>query len=275
MLRLVSAFSLFICSFIMSVSTASAQELKPFQQKALDAMLADFDAETRPMAEAQFKPMLAAMNEAQVQLMLASYASGGQEPEQDEVEKPASDYVATAEDLEFNRAQYEPAIRNLWQLQKAFDDLVDSTVEQSCGSPGEFAVFGSGWRYQVYPLNPTWTRASNSPDLDVQIIGGSYAQSDARYQYDFSAVSTRYDEQAVIAAVTAACNEYRRIGQEFLSAARGRMTANDLPGGYEMENAANARLGPVREQLNEQLERLSPGGNGALVMALLNGVPVR
>ncbi|HET6564830.1 MAG TPA: hypothetical protein VFG52_05410 [Xanthomonadales bacterium] len=262
----------------MSVTAAIAQELKPFQQKALEIMMTDIDPASRAVAEAQFKPMLANMSEGQVQMILEGYQASRERAAADEIaaaDEPPADSVASPEDLEFNRAQYEPMVRNVWKAQKSFDDLVDNTVEQSCGKQGEFAVFGSGWRYELYPLNPTWTRASNSADLDVQIIGSSYAQSDARYQYDFSNVRTSYDQQAVIAAVRSACDEYSKIGRAFVSEARSKIANDDLPGGFEMENAANGKVSPVREKLNAELEALSPGGGSPLILALLNGEVVR
>jgi hypothetical protein len=38
--------------------------------------------------------------------------------------KPAEPKPATPEDLAFNRAQYEPAIRNAWNLEHEYDEFV-------------------------------------------------------------------------------------------------------------------------------------------------------
>lgn len=259
-------------------TSLTAQDLKPYQQQALDAILATADAEMRPMLRAQLAPTLATMGPAQVEMMMASYAASKAEAESEaeigneaEAEAEERATVASPADLEYNRAQYEPVVRKLWAAQKAFDDFVTAGLAANCGGPGEFAVWGHAWRYEVWPLDPNWPMASESADLDVQILGGSYAQQDGRYRYDFSQVKTGFDRQAVDAAVKEACAEYVRIGREFVSTARGRIANDLLPGGDELQGAANQRVEPVRQRLEEALRTHAPAGNGALFQALLAG----
>lgn len=263
-----------LCALVLWTAPVTAQELQPYQQEALEAILATADPETRPLMRVQLVPMLAMMGPAQVEMMLASYAASQDEAEV-EVETPnqAEDYdtFASPADLEYNRAQYEPMIRELWAAQKDFDDLVTDELIRNCGASGRFAVWGQAWRHELWPLDPNWPKASQSADLDVEIIGGSYAQQEGRYRYDFSQVKTAFDRQAVAAAVASACAEYVAIGQAFVNEARGRIVNDMLPGGDELQGAANRRVEPVRQRLEDALQAHAPAGNGALFQALLTG----
>lgn len=269
------------CSFAFLCSFANAASpLQPFQQKALDAILAAADPRAHAALRAQFEPMLAGMNQAQVDMIVAQLAANQAEKaaqEEAEAEAPRFDenYVATPEDLEFNRSQYEPAIRDSWQAQKAFDDFATAQLASDCGPEGKFAVFGSGWRYEVYPLNPTWTRASDSANLDVQVIGQSYAPQDGRYQFDFSEVRTTFDQAAVKAGIASACAEYAQIGQAFMAEAKGRSEDDLMASGYDLEGKANGQVESIRQKLESLLKQHAPATNGALYTALLNGQRIK
>ncbi len=248
----------------------SANELKPFQAEALERVLASSDPESRELMRAQMAPLLSMMDEAQVRQFMASYEATGEDLEGDGESGDDTPRVAGPGDLEHNQAQWEPVVRSSWTAQKSFDDHVDVQMAVACAG-GPYAVFGSGWRYELYPLSPNWPRASNSADLDVQIIGGSYAPSDGRYDFDFSEVKTDFDRAAVDRAIEEACGAYRGIGERFLATARPKVVNDDLPGGMDLEGAANAEAAPVRARLEEALKTLAPAGNGALFTALLNG----
>ena len=273
MFRKPTLFPLLLSGLLGSAMPTAAQALEPYQQEALEAILAGVEPEARPMVRAQFEPMLAGMNRAQVEMMMAGLAAAEADSEAEASmpveEGPAA--TATAEDLAWNRAQYEPVIRSLWQAQKAFDDLVAARLEKSCGAPGAYAVWGHAWRYELWPLDPYWPRASDSPDLDVEIIGASYAAQDGRYRYDFSQVRTSFDAQAVTAAVDSACAEYAALGEAFVADARGRIVDDLLPGGDELQRAVNERAEPIRKRLEDVLQAQAPAANGALFQALLNG----
>lgn len=258
---------------------AMAQELKPYQQQALDQIIAGTPADKRDVVRAQLQPMMGMLNEAQVQTMLARYEAQQQEKQaaqaaqaEAEAKGPA---VASPEDHAYNRAQWEPAVRQTWQAQKAFDEHVDARLAKACGEGRDYAVYGSAWRYEVYPLAPNWQRASNSPDLDVQVIGASYAEKDGPYRFDFSSVRKDFDRAAVDAAIDQACADYQRIGEQFLSTARAQVVDDYLSKGMELEGAANAKVSPVRAGLEEVLKAQSPSGDGALYQALLNAQPER
>ncbi|NND44435.1 MAG: hypothetical protein HKN58_03860 [Xanthomonadales bacterium] len=263
-----SVFSLLLVAALATPVT-NLHALEPYQQQALDRILASVDPAMRPMMQAQLQPVLAMMDQSQVESMLAGYLA---EDSQGQVveEAWAESGSASPEDLAFNQAQYEPVIRSAWQAQHEFDVAVTAELDRACGTGREFAVFGSAWRYEVYPLTPNWPRASNSADLDVQIIGQSYAPSDGRYQFDFSSVKTNFDRPAVVNAINSACAEYRTIGETFVRDANQRVNAGlleQLPG---LEGAANLEAGHVRAALEETLKAHAPSADGALLTALLN-----
>ncbi len=261
-------------ALLAAAPALAAAELKPYQKSALDKILATMDEETKAFARPQLEEMLAMLGEAEVEMMLtAMLEQPPDNPPDDELpEAPAE--AATPEDLGFNRAQYEPALRDAWTASHAFDTFVDQTMAAKCPARDEFAVFGSGWRYEVAPLQPAWTRASNSADLDVQVIGSSYAPQDGRYRFDFSGARNDFDRNAVERAIADACGAYGKIGEAFLAGA-AKLTEDDLAEqGYELEQAANAEAFALMEELSNRLQALGPAGNAPILSALLNGTPV-
>jgi hypothetical protein len=277
-LRSVSSRSLFLLALALTLSTgwlARAEvTLAPHQQAALDEILASIDPQARAMMRDQLARTLSVMNEQQVSMMLAAMEAGSDDRDAEPTSSAAAGDdppIADEADLAFNRNQYEPAIRSAWQAQKAFDDFVDATLHTACPPNGAFAVWGSGWRYELAPLTPNWPRASDDADLDVQILGSSYAPQDGRYEFDFSALSSSFDRSAVQTAISQACADYRAIGDRFMADARRGIQGDYLPNGFELEGAANARVEPVRTHLSEALASLAPGGTVALVQILLGG----
>jgi len=263
------------CALVLStfLGTAAAQSLAPFQQEALEKILATIDPEIRPMMRAQLAPTLAMLNEQQVAMMLESFAA--QSAPAPSAEPDVEPRTASPEDLAYNRAQYEPMIRRAFQADKAFDDFVTAKLAEHCPEDGRFAVFGSAWRYEVYPLEPTWPRASDDVDVAVEILGASYAPQDGRYDFDFSNVRLDFDRSAVERAVVDACAEYVAIGEAFLEQVRKNAGDDEVPpNGMRIESSANAKVGVVRERLAALLREQAPGGNEAVLLALLNGRPV-
>jgi hypothetical protein len=214
------------------------------------------------------------MKQAKEQLMLQKMVEQPPDnpPEEAEV---VEESVATPEDLAYNRAQYEPALREAWQASHDFDEFADATLAANCPTNrDEYAVYGSAWRYEVMPMQPSWTRASNSADLEVQIVGPSYAPQDGRYDFDFSGMRNNFDRAAVESAIKSACAEYRKIGEEFMAAAKAGMQGDMLPNGPELENAANAKASPLMNALGDKLKSLGPAGNAPILTALINGTRV-
>lgn len=248
-----------------------AAELKPYQQDALERILDTMDAQTRAYARPQLEEMLAGMGEPEVQMVLTAMLQQAPDNPPEDEETGAADESASPEDLEYNRAQYEPALRDAWEASREFDTFVDAQLAKLCPAGNEFAVYGAGWRYEVAPMQPNWVRASDNADLDVEVLGSSYAPQDGRYRFDFSGVRNDFDKGAVVRAIQASCDEYRGIGAEFMAKAGAGMSGDMLPDGDELENAANARAFPLMSALGDTLQRLGPTGNAPILNALING----
>jgi hypothetical protein len=249
---------------------ASAQGLAPHQQQALDTMLATADPDTRALLQSQLAPTLALMDEFQVAAMLDAYMVEQTADTETSIDDQDAAAMGSPEDIAYNRAQYEPAIRSAWQAQKSFDDFVTAALHEHCTAAEAYAVWGQAWRYELYPLDPNWPRASESADLDVEIIGSAYAPSDGRYRFDFSALPDTFDQLAVDAAIATACREYNQIGTEFVRDARSRIVNARLPDGETLMASANGHLEPVRRALEDALRHHAPAGTGALYQALIS-----
>src|SRR5262245_27604277 len=226
--------SLGVClCLLLSVSAFAA--LQPFQQNALDKMLATMDPQKAALAKPQLEQMLSTMNEAQVQQVLAAMSTRQTAPAS-AAPPPPTPVPVTSADLAFNKAQWEPAIRKAWDGEHAYDEYVRARLASACPPIGTYAVFGSGWRYEIGPPSPSWPTASNSADLDVQIIGPSYAPQDGRYRFDFSKVRTTFDKTAVDSAIDHARAEYVEIGRAFTADAKAHRVGDTLPTGQQIQN---------------------------------------
>ena len=260
-----------LCLMVVFSAPALAQAaLQPFQQAALEKMLAQMEPSMREIVRPSLEQSLVLMNEAQVQMLLEDMGgdSGGDDVSADTFE----DVAASPADLEYNRAQYEPAIRRAWTAGKAYDAFVTRELEAACPGQGSYAMFGGGWRFEVFPLNPQWPKASDSADLDVQILGASYAPQDGRYRFDFSDVRDGFDQDTVRAAIQRVCGQYRDIGEAFMAEARANHDGDIVQGGFELEQKYNAMLNPLRQDLEAVLQAEAPSANHALYTALMNGV---
>ena len=264
-----------VCALVLSavLGTAAAQPLEPFQQAALDKILATVDPEVRPMMRAEIAQMLSMLDEQQIATLLESFAA--QSGPATAAEPRVGPSTASPEDLAYNRAQYEPMIRRAWQADKAFDDFVDAKLAEHCPADDRFAVFGAAWRYEVYPLAPAWPRAADDVDAAVEILGASYAPQDGRYDFDFTGVRLEFDRSAVEQAVVAACAEYTAIGEAFLAEAHADAGDDEVPlNGIRIERSANAKVDVVRERLAALLRAQAPAGSEAVLLALVRGRPV-
>ncbi|MEQ9561071.1 MAG: hypothetical protein RLN69_01025, partial [Woeseiaceae bacterium] len=243
-----------------------------YQQDALTKILNTMDPQVRQMMRPQLEQTLGMLDEAQVKMLLASMeadVSGTESSDDYYVEEETQ--VANEADLEFNRQQYEPAIRKSWQAAKSYDDFVDAELARACPPTNQFAVFGSGWRYEIYPPKLSWPRASNSADTDVQILGASYAPQDGRYRFDFSGVKESFDKAAVGQAIASFCKGFRAAGEAFMSEAKSGIEDDFLPGGYELEQKYNGIVSKYVQQLEIVIQTQAPAANNALYLALLNG----
>jgi hypothetical protein len=243
--------------------------LQPYQQDALNQVLATMDPQQRAMMQPQLEGTFAMLSPSQVQQLLASMTAKSKPAAP--APAPAEPKPAAPEDLAFNRAQYEPAIRSAWKLEREYDEFVEAQLAApGCPPQGTYAVYGSAWRYEVMPPRPIWPRASNGADLDVQVLGPSYAPQDGRYKFDFSKVRATFDRAAVAAAIKSACAEYVKVGTAFVAEAKARIVNDSLPTGQQLEQAANGKLLPMYRTLEETVKAQAPASDYGLFTALQN-----
>jgi hypothetical protein len=262
--------SVLVVYLLLALVPALASNLQPFQQQALDKILATMDPQVRNMMRPQLEQTLSVLDAAQIEMMLA-----GMEAEltssDDATQDDVVESVASAEDLAFNRAQYEPALRKAWAAQKAFDELADATLADACPKHGTYSVFGSAWRFEVLPLNPAWPRASADANMDIEILGASYAPQDGRYRFDFSSARDSFDKATLERTLRNACAAYAKVGDEFMRAAKSKISDQDLGEGPLLETNANAKAERIRSELEEQLKQIAPDSKNVILLAMLNG----
>jgi hypothetical protein len=250
----------------------TARKLRPDQIRAVETVLAGMEPAMRPLMRDSIADSIAPYSEAQVKLMMQGIAKEAADKAQ-----PASDAVEEApgalspEDFEYNRKQFEPAIRTAWAAQKAFDDYTNAKLAEHCPKSGTFARYGSAWRYDFIAFQPVWPTASDRPEIDVAVFGSSYAPQDGRYDFDFSKVRMTFDKTKVDAAVTQACREYAAQGKTFLAKLDAKLAANDHDGAFKLEMSASGWIAPVRERLETVLKANAPSADYALLNALQNG----
>lgn len=262
---------LFVCLLLATAVLAQAA-LQPYQQRALEQILATMDPQVQAMMRPQLEQTLAILSESQVEMMLASMAEDGTSDGDDD-STAASDAapVMSDEDRAWNRSQYEPALRSAWAADKAFDDFVDSRLQSSCPASGSYAVWGQAWRFEVMPFAPSWSRSSDTVDSYVQILGESYAPQDGRYRFDFPNFSKGFDREVVASSIGKACDDYRRIGEEFMTAAEQQVSDSTLQAGPAIENRANGLAAKVQQELESVLLQHAPDAKSAVLLAMING----
>ncbi len=257
---------------MLTALPSAAADLRPDQKQAVEKMLSQLEPSMREPMRAQIEQSIAMLNKEQVAMLVASMEesdSGAQEMTDEIIEEDAP--AASPEDLAYNKKQYEPAIRANWQAQKSFDAFVDGELAAKCPSRDQYAVYGSGYRYELRALSPNWPRASDNVDADVAILSGSYAPQDGRYQFDFSKVKTSYDKASVSAAVAKACGAWSKEAAAFQTKAKPLQAAEDFDGLFALEQSAQGKVEPIESALDEVLKVQAPAGDYALYTALQNG----
>ncbi|HNP36100.1 MAG TPA: hypothetical protein PKK10_09625 [Woeseiaceae bacterium] len=258
---------------LMTMAATAEPALRPSQQAALNELLESMDPQLRPMMHDQLVTTLSMLNDEQIERLLAEARGGSgdnSEAHDDDQPPPAP---ATEQDLENNRKQYEPAIRKAWAASHSFDSFVEQKLAEHCAPRGTYAIYGSAWRFEVAEFAPYWPHASNNADLDVQIIGASYAPSDQAYDFDFSAMTTQFDEGKVSDSIIEACNRYNEIGKQFLVQAGTGTNGAPPANGQRAENSANAEVAVIRQALEQQLQLWPDRWTAPLYQALLNARP--
>lgn len=267
-------YALLACLILIPVANAS-DDLRPDQQAALDKIMATVDPSMREMVRPQIEQSIRYLNPEQVAMFVAAAAASGSR-QQESAPEP-EEREATPEDLAYNRAQYEPAMRKHWQARKAFDDFVDAELEAKCPNRDKYAVYREAERYEMMPLSPQWQRASNNADLDVQVVGSAYAPKDGRYDFDFSKVKMTFNKDAVAKAIAKACADWTKEAAAFKQQAGALMSSDQSEAAFQLEQSAGAKVQPIADALTKALEAESPAGNynSAMTSALQNPKPVK
>ncbi len=250
----------------LAAAPAAAADLRPDQKAAVEKLLAGMEPSMREPFRAQIEQSVAMLNKEQVAALVASM--GESAPAESE-EEPAA--AASPEDLAYNRAQFEPAVRANWKAQKEFDTFVDGEMAAKCPDRHAYAVVDGPARYELRALSPNWPRASQNVETDVMVIAGSYAPQDGRYDFDFSEVRTAFDKGAVTAAVAKACAGWTREAAAFQAKVRGMVDAGNDQGAFDYERASYAKVDAIEAPLNAVLGEQAPSANYALFNALMNG----
>lgn len=267
-------YALLACLILMPVANASG-ELRPDQQAALDKVLATVDPSMREMIRPQIEQSIRYLNPEQVALFVAG-ATGNSSAQQETAPEP-EEREATPEDLAYNRAQYEPAVRKHWQARKAFDDFVDAELAAKCPSPDKYAVYREVERYEMMPLSPQWERATDSADIDVQVVAGAYVPKDGRYDFDFSKVRMTFDKEVVASAIAKACADWTKEAAAFKQQAAALMNSDQSEAAFRLEQNAGAKIRPIAETLTRVLSAESPAANynAAMMSALQKPRPAK
>ncbi len=258
-------------ALLLVFTPVATAELRPDQQVLVEKLLAGMDPSMREPMRPQIEQSIIMMSPAQTAAVMAGMVDeatydAGTEPQEYE-----NDVTATPEDLAYNRAQYEPVIRASWKAQTDFDEFTDAALKDECPDRETYAVFGSGYRYELRGLAPNWPRASSNVDVDVQTLSGSYAPQDGRYDFDFSKVKTSFDKAIVASAIASACGDWTKEAVAFEKNARALVAAGDFDGAFELEQASSGKVSAIETPLETALNTQAPTADNALFTAFLNG----
>lgn len=242
--------------------------LRPDQEEVLELMMRGMEPGMKRTMREQLAATVAPLTEQQTATMLPALREGAADIVEDDSAPVLSD-----EDFEYNRAQYEPAIRTSWQAQHDFDVHVNERIASSCPNFRNYNVVEGAALYDLMELQPNWPRASDNVENDVVVVGGSYAPQDGRYDFDFSEIRTSYDRAAVDRAIDDACSAWTREGEIFKSEVQALVDAEKWDEAYEYEMGSDGKVDPIVRSLEEVLQREAPSANYAVFNALMNGTP--
>lgn len=246
---------------------ALTQELRPFQQAALDRVLASYSAEERALMGPQLQMMFAEMDEATITMMVAAMIAeadgGGDEGYYDD---DIAYGEATNEDLAFNRAQFEPVARGYFEIGRRFNEFVDGVVARQ-GEIGTHAVWGQAWRYELSAPSPFKLDFGPDASFYLQRIE-MMAPQDGRYRFDLPAAPASFDETGVEAAIREGFAAYNTLGARFSQQIRTLTAANRFDEAHALEQTARAEASEIERAMNERLAALAPQDRGEFMTAL-------
>lgn len=257
----------------LALGAQAQTALRPDQEEVLALMMQGLEPGMRLSMREQLAALVATYTEEQTALMLPSMRESAGVPEGETFtleEEPS----LSPEDFEYNRAQYEPALRLSWQAQHDFDVHVRERIAAACPTRDEYMVVAGAAYYELPPMQPSWPTASDSPDIDVAVIGGSYAPQDGRYDFDFSGIRTSYDQAAVDRAIDAACAAWEAEGRAFKAEVQALVDAEKWDEAHAYEQGAFGRVDAIVTPVQEILQREAPAANYAVFNALMNGTKV-
>ena len=260
------------------IAGANAAELRADQKAAIEKLMTTVDPAMREMVRPQIEQSILYLTPEQVAMVVdGAMGNSSSSDAQQAPAKEAPKREATAEDLAYNRAQYEPALRKHWQAKKSFDDFVDAELATKCPNRDKYAVYREAERYELMELSPDWQRAPTSADAEVQVIGSTYAPQDGRYQFDFSKVRMTFNKAVVANAISKACAAWTKEAAAFKEKASALMNSGQSQAAHNLEGTASSRVNAIVATLKTVLDAEGPAGNFNMAMmdALQNPKPVK
>lgn len=263
-----------------SQPSGGAPKLRPDQKRAVELSIVGTEPSMRPFMYEQMAKNLAPYDEKQIAALIKGLEANASKEDLAAVDAamktdgPVTGALSKA-DFDFNRAQYEPAIRQHWAAKKKFDDFVNAKRAAYCPNRDSVARFGAAWRYELVQFGMESAVASQNPDADVAVLGSSYAPQDGRYKFDFSKVRMTFDEKAVDAAVKEGCDGYKAEGVKFLAKIDPMIARQDWEGAHRAEQAAMGGVDIVLDRMNAKLAKLSPDDGYPMLTALQNGKRIK
>lgn len=263
-----------------ATTSSGTPRLRPDQRRAVELSLVGMEPSMRPFMYEQMAKNLAGYDEKQIASLIKGLEANASKEDLAAVDaamKNDGPVVGTLSkaDFDFNRAQYEPAIRAHWAAKKKFDDYVNAKRVAHCPNRDSVARFGSAWRYELMQFGMDSAVASQNADADVAVMGSSYAPQDGRYKFDFSKVRMMFDEKAVDAAVKEGCDAYKAEGVKFLAKIDPMIKRQDWEGAHKAEQAAMGPVSQIIDRMNARLAKLSPEDGYPMIMALQNGKRIK
>ena len=249
---------------------ASAAELRPDQEAAIEKILATVEPSAREMARPMIEESIAALPPEQVAMMVAGAAKNSASTQVNQATPLKPKRVATPEDLAYNRAQYEPALLKHWEAKRAFDKFVDAELVARCPNRDTYAVYREVERYELMALSPQWQRATDYSNAEVDSYGKTYPPKGGRYDFDFSKVRMTFDKAAVSNAISKACADWTTQAAAFKEKAQALMNSGQSQAAHNLERSASSKVSAINESLQAALIAQSPAGeyNEAMFEAL-------
>ncbi|MDP9195624.1 MAG: hypothetical protein M3O22_02475 [Pseudomonadota bacterium] len=260
-----------------------AVRLQPFQEQALQEILASVPPDMQEDMRVQMGPMLAEMDQAGVQAMMQGFREGmaGSEagggagtPAATQVQMPAS--PASARQVSAAMVQLEPVLRKLWNANVQFDRVVEArerTVKSKmAGQPLE--AYGPAARGKIAFRIGNAEKAGSYGTVRQSVV--SLIPARDQYRFNASAAVTTFDRAAVEKAIDDAYVRYHTLvaqansmmagfaKQQGVTAAQRQASIDQLFQQYqrqadEISNGLAATLTRLRPSIPREMQKLLQG----------------